>query len=167
MRSLFTILLLFVAALVGTEHQTPCDIEHLYHLLSLEVDSFEKREKTIYGFSAEGAHVEYYYHDALRAIKAIYYSETGQTTLEYYLLDPKNYAARYTNSYYLRPIYSEHFALASNNRSEFIVCQGKLVPGLFADTIISVHYETVRDTLGALLKASTLEDEVIDRTDLE
>ena len=160
---IFTGLILFLVCGLFpayAEIASMCDVDDLFRELSSETVGYEKIEKTLLGISSEGAHVEYYYStDALKKIKSVFYSYVGKIEIQYYFATPDTYAAKVTNYYYSAPIHSADpdffpdFQIVSTNKSEFVVCQGELVRGIF-DNLVVGDFEQARKDLETVLAAA-------------
>lgn len=129
---------LFVVLSACAENPQPCEVGSLLQLSSADLGGYQKIETTLLGESAEGASVEYYYlANALKAIKSIYYGETGKTELEYYFYSLSTYTSKLTDYYYSVPIYIDHSEIVAIKQSNFTVCRGELVRGIGDDAIVN------------------------------
>lgn len=128
-----------------------CDVDELFEGLSSKSVGYEKIEKTLFGLTAEGAGIEYYYStEALKRIKSVFAGETGKIEVQYYFAAPDIYAAKVTHYYYSAPIYSDDFQIVSTNKSEFVVCRGELIRGIFDELVVG-DFEYARDALETVL----------------
>ena len=155
LNSAFVGLLLYTSVFVlptSADNTQSCEIKRLFQLSSGNLAAYEKRQIDLLGESAEGADVGYYYSaDVLKAVKSVYYGETGKTELEFYFHTPLTYTSRLTDYYYSAPIYTELSLIVSKNQSDFIVCNGNLVRGI-GDEIMIENFERVTDALEKLLE---------------
>jgi len=143
-----------------------CDVDELLRESSSDLAAYERVKKTLFGRTTEGVGVEYYYSPrALKVIKAAYYGETGKTGIQYYFSAPTTYVVRSTKYYYSHPISAilrgDHFQLASTTTSEFVVCRGDLVRGLW-DELVEKDFkwasEALEDLLAEAPKRKVLEE---------
>ena len=145
-------MLLTLAVVLPACAGTPqsCETGHLLKLSSVDLSNHEKIKVSLLGESAEGASIEYYYSsDVLKAIKSVYYGETGKTELEYYFDSPSTYTSKRTEYYYSAPIYIDDSEVVAINQSHLAVCQGKLVRGV-GDGVIVAHFDRVNNALDKL-----------------
>jgi len=143
---LIKILLLFIIPAYAEDIQQ-CKVEDLLQLSSNELSSYEKIQLTPSTESTEGASVEYYYSEnILKAVKAIYYGETGKTRLEYYFYSPLTYVSKLTEYHYSMPIYFDNSKITSINHSSFIVCHGNLIKGIGNNAVVE-HFNRANNAL--------------------
>ena len=150
----YTGILLALAVVLPAGAGTPqsCEVSRLLELSSADLSNFKKVQADISGGAAEGASIEYYYSsDVLKAIKSVYYGETGKTELEYYFDSPATYASKLTEYYYSAPIYIDGSEVVAINQSHLAVCQGKLVRGV-GDEAIVAYFDRASGALEKLLK---------------
>ena len=155
LKSAFAGLLLYTSVFVlpiAADDTQSCEIKRLFQLSSDNLVAYEKKQISLLGVSTEGADVEYYYSaDVLKAVKSVYYGETGKTELEFYFHTPLTYTSRLTDYYYSAPIYTGQSLIVSKNQSDFIVCNGNLARGI-GDEIMIENFERVSDALEKLLE---------------
>lgn len=137
-----------------------CDVDELFRELSSEPVGYEKIEKTLLGVPSEGTHIEYYYStNSLKKIKSGFYGSVGKTEILYSFATPDTYAAKVIHYYYSAPVHHKDpdlfpdFRITSTNKSEFAVCRGELVRGIF-DELVVEDFEFARDVLDTILEAA-------------
>lgn len=124
------------AAPAGAEGLPPCDVNQLQQLALIDLSDYEKIQKNFFSGEVEsalGGTAEYYYStDILKAVKSVYYGETGKVEWEYYFESPSisTYTAKVTDYYYSVPIYRENSNIVAINQSNFSVCRGERVKGV-------------------------------------
>ncbi len=145
-----------VAAPAGAEGLPPCDVNQLQQLALVDLSEYEKIQKTFLSGeveSTQGGTAEYYYStDVLKAVKSVYYGETGQVEWEYYFESPSisTYTAKATDYYYSAPIYRENSNIVVINQTSFSVCRGELITGMFTDEFTE-HFNRASSVLETLL----------------
>lgn len=145
-----------IACSACAEGARPCSIDGMSKLLSSDLSSYEKVQEKVLGQSSEGASIEYYYAGLeLKAIKSVYYGETGKTEIEYRFKSPTSYAAKLTEYFYSAPIYMEGSELATTNESKYVVCGGELMRGVGDDAVLN-HYERASKALKKAIDAARL-----------
>ena len=128
-----------------------CNVEELLRHSSSDLVGYERLEKTLWGKSAEGAGIEYYYStDTLKAIKTVYYGETGKLGFQYYFATPTTYLAKFAKYYYSAPITRPHSQITTIFKGEFVVCHGKVVRGIGDDVLVR-YFESGRRILEDVL----------------
>ena len=149
-----TSLCLYLSCLIVpafAQNTATCDIDELRRVSSSNLAPYERVEKTLFGKSAEGSNIEYYYSaDALKAIKTVYYGETGKLDFQYYFSNSTTYLARFADYYYSAPITRPHSEITTIFKGEFVFCNGSPLRGI-GDDVLMRYFESGRGVLEDVL----------------
>ena len=152
-----TTLILYLSCFVlpgFAQSKSFCNADELLRDSSSDLAGYEKLEKPSPGKSAAGRNVEYYYsRDALKAIKAVYYGETGKVEFQYYFATPTTYVAKFAEYYYSGPIHRAQSQVVTTFKGDFVVCHGERPHG-YGDGLVVRYRELTTQTLEELLAAA-------------
>ena len=131
-----------------------CNADELLRESASDLAGYEKLEKPSWGKSTAAGNVEYYYStDALMAIKAVYYGETGKVEFQYYFATPTTYVAKFAEYYYSGPIHRAESRVVTTFKGDFVVCHGERPHG-YGDALVVKYRELTTQTLEKLLAAA-------------
>jgi len=130
-----------------------CDYDKLFKLSTeIDLNALEKMEKTLLGLSTEGARAKYFYeNNKLKAVKTVFYGETGKFTIAFYFNTPTEYLVETKDYDYSLPITFKSSTIVATSSTKFMVCQGKLIQ-LFSRGEVIREFENSKNTLIDILK---------------
>lgn len=143
-----------VTQAAGGEMQPACSVEYLSTLENMDFSKLKVVTKEgPYPKTTEGATISHFYEaQALKAIDAIFYGETGKLSAKFYFMSQGNYLIIIVDYEYTNFIYEPGWEIASETHYGYFFCGGALIESS-GDPRDEVYYQRFDGLLEELLAA--------------